>query len=200
VPLLIGATSFEGSLATNLGTKPEQILKVLGRRVEELRADYAEIGLELDDVELAYQAYGDATFVSPARYLARLMARKSVPVWLYHFDVVPEAWRKNSRGAPHGGEIPYVFKTASRLSRMSAAIGPSDAKIAELMHKAWVAFAENGDPNHSSLSVWKPVTSDSTPTLVVTSNGAKIDNQFEQPVLDFFDDRFRKLRRLFPTR
>ena len=65
VPLLIGATSFEGSLATKLGTKPEQILKLLGRRVEELRAKYAEIGLELDDVELAYQAYGDATCFCP---------------------------------------------------------------------------------------------------------------------------------------
>ena len=200
VPLLIGATSFEGSLATKLGTKPEQILKLLGRRVEELRAKYAEIGLELDDVELAYQAYGDATFVSPARYLARLMVRKGVPVWLYHFDVVPEARRENSRGAPHGGEIPYVFKTASRLSRMSAAIGPSDARIADLMHKAWVAFAKKSDPNHSSLSIWEPVTLDSTPTLVVTSDGAKIDHEFEKPVHDFFDDRFGKLRRLFPMR
>ena len=200
VPLLIGATSFEGSLATKLGTKPEQILKLLGRRVEELRAKYAEIGLELDDVELAYQAYGDATFVSPARYLARLMVRKGVPVWLYHFDVVPEARRENSRGAPHGGEIPYVFKTASRLSRMSAAIGPSDVRIADLMHKAWVAFAKKSDPNHSSLSIWKPVTLDSTPTLVVTSDGAKIDHEFEKPVHDFFDDRFGKLRRLFPMR
>ena len=200
VPLLIGATSFEGSLATNLGTKPEQILKLLGRRVEELRAEYAEIGFELDNKELAYQAYGDATFVAPARYLARLMAKKSVAVWLYHFDVVPEAQREKSRGAPHGGEIPYVFKTASRLSRMSAAIGPSDAKIANIMHNAWVAFAKSGDPNHSTLSIWKPVTEDSTPTLIVTPDGATVDYEFEQPVHDFFDDRFGKLRRLFPMR
>ena len=36
---------------------------------------------------------------------------------------------------------------------------------------------------------------DSTPTLVVTSDGAKIDHEFEKPAFfyDFFDDRFGKL-------
>ena len=84
--------------------------------------------------------------------------------------------------------------------QISAAIGSSDARIADLMHKAWVAFAKKSDPNHSSLSIWEPVTLDSTPTLVVTSDGAKIDHEFEKPVHDFFDDRFGKLRRLFPMR
>ena len=81
---------------------------------------------------------------------------------------------------------------------MSDALGPSDAKIAALMHNAWVAFAKSGDPNHSTLTIWKPITNGSIPTLVVTPDGARIDHEFESPLHNFLDDRFGRLRQLYP--
>ena len=198
VPMLIGATSYEASLAENVGTRPRQILNLLRPRLPQARTAYANAGQDLSDRELAYQAYGDATFVAPARYLARFMAKSGVPVWLYHFDVVPEAQRGSAKGTRHGGDIPYVFDLIDELPQLAEGVGPSDRSIAQNIHRAWVAFISNGDPNHQGLSNWALVDTESTPTLHVQAGGAETDLEFEAEIHDYFDDRFQRLRRLFP--
>ena len=77
-------------------------------------------------------------------------------------------------------------------------VGPSDRSIAQNIHRAWVAFISNGDPNHQGLSNWALVDTESTPTLHVQAGGAETDLEFEAEIHDYFDDRFQGLRRLLP--
>ena len=54
-------------------------------------------------------------------------------------------------GAPHGGEISYVFGTlaAGRGGPPSA-----DLAVSRMAQSYWVNFARNGDPNGPGLPTW----------------------------------------------
>ena len=73
-------------------------------------------GLSRDAIPtVADQVFGDATFVSGARHVARSFAAHGAPVYLYHFDYVLERRRGKVPGAAHGVEIPYVFDAFGKL-------------------------------------------------------------------------------------
>ena len=55
-------------------------------------------------------------------------------------------------GAPHGGEIAYVFGTLS--AGRGGAPTPEDQAVSRMAQSYWVNFAKTGDPNGAGLPAW----------------------------------------------
>ena len=90
--------------------------------------------------------------IAQAKAKARLNA---APAYLYWFTRVPAVLDGRPR-AFHCAEIPYVFANAERCPSMTDG-GPKAVALSGKMADAWIAFARNGNPNHSALPHWEPV-------------------------------------------
>lgn len=103
-------------------------------------------------------------FVVPALQLVTRFLKHGTPVWMYRFD-----WKSSAfgglLGACHALEIPFVFNTLDRPSRLLGD-GPVDRQLADRMHRAWIAFARNGDPNTPEIPHWPNYNLDERPTMV----------------------------------
>ena len=111
----------------------------------------------------------DALFIdnrSRKGVLEFVKARASVPgaapiySWLFNLE---SPWM-NGVVAWHNAEEPYMFHNAEYIE--TAYIPGVSEKLQDQMTGAWVAFAKTGDPNHSLILQWHPVTPDHTPTML----------------------------------
>jgi para-nitrobenzyl esterase len=98
---------------------------------------------------------------APARFIAAKSA-DGKPAWLYFFSYVPTEKRgPETQGAPHAGEIYYVYggqlggalATPSPNNPVSGPAMPSDQDrtMAAVMHACWVSFAKTGAPGRGCL-------------------------------------------------
>lgn len=181
VPLIIGANSNEGSLMTSYGVPPSQILGQVGPFLDEIRTTYPDA---TNDAELARQLYGDASFVAPARAIARA-ASKAAPTWLYHFSYLPNLQRGREPGASHALEIPFVFNTLSKVPFAPVLITAEDRAQAAILHACWVAFAKNGIPDCGGVK-W-PAVSDSRDELLEFGLDNAVRSEFRKPKLDLHE-------------
>jgi para-nitrobenzyl esterase len=77
-------------------------------------------------------------------------AMNGAPVFQYFFDYVPEVRRAdNPNGAPHAGELPFVFDTLNLDRRIAGKATAEDQKVADLVHACWVAFAKQAAPTRT---------------------------------------------------
>ena len=105
VPLLIGRTSNETSVALAFGLQPAALVARLGARRILVGPLYPGI---TDDAELGRQVVRDLVFTAFSRRIAVLQA-KQAPTYRDYFDRVPQAVRASRPGAAHGDEVPWVF-------------------------------------------------------------------------------------------
>ncbi|MEW4447380.1 carboxylesterase family protein [Qipengyuania sp. JC766] len=71
------------------------------------------------------------------------LAETGTPVFQYFFDYVPEALReRDPNGAPHAGELPFVFETLATYQLLPQGPSAEDTRVASLVHSCWVAFAK----------------------------------------------------------
>jgi len=95
----------------------------------------------------------DAVFRVPAIRMLEAQLPHA-PVWSYLFT-----WETPVFGgvlkSTHALEIPFVWDNLARQgSEMFTGTGDDRQPIADAMHRAWTAFAHNGDPNHGGLPAW----------------------------------------------
>lgn len=145
VPLLIGANSWEASLAV-LDDAYAQLL--LGPAYAGLLDSYRALGL--DDKAAREQLRTDLYFVQPGRHIAALHAKDN-PTWLYHFEMVPASLRALQPGAAHAGELPYLFGTPAS---MFATWDAKDRAVSADMMARWARFVAVGDPNPRGSRAW----------------------------------------------
>jgi para-nitrobenzyl esterase len=152
VPLLLGSNSADTAGNRVKATTKEQLFARFGQWSAQAKAAYDPDG-STDLAVLVARANDDFGQAEPARFAANAFAANGSPVYLYRFSYVQAAMREQLRaGAPHGGEIGYVFDTLS--PGWGGAPTPEDQAVARMAHSYWVNFAKAGDPNGPGLPAW----------------------------------------------
>jgi len=152
VPLLLGSNSADTAGNRIRATTKEQLFARFGQWSAQAKAAYDPDG-STDLATLVSRANDDFGQAEPARFAANAFAANGSPVYLYRFSYVQTAMREQLRaGAPHGGEIAYVFGTLS--AGRGGAPTPEDQAVARMAQSYWVNFAKTGDPNGPGLPPW----------------------------------------------
>jgi len=152
VPLLVGSNSADTAGNRIRATTKEQLFARFGQWSAQAKAAYDPDGTT-DLATLVSRANDDFGQAEPARFAANAFAANGSPVYLYRFSYVQTAMREQLRaGAPHGGEIAYVFGTLS--AGRGGAPTPEDQAVARMAQSYWVNFAKTGDPNGPGLPPW----------------------------------------------
>jgi para-nitrobenzyl esterase len=152
VPLLLGSNSADTAGNRVKATTKEQLFARFGQWSTQAKGAYDPDG-STELASLVARANDDFGQAEPARFAANAFAADGSPVYLYRFSYVQTAMRERSQaGAPHGGEIGYVFGTLT--AGPGTTLAPEDLAVARLAQGYWVNFAKTGDPNGAGLPTW----------------------------------------------
>lgn len=152
LPVILGSTTADSAGNRIRSASKEQFFARFGKWSEQAKAAYDPDGTT-DLATLLRMANDDFGQAEPARFAANAFAAIGAPVYLYRFGYVPTAMREQMRaGAPHGGEIPFVFGTLT--ARPGMTVSPQDQAVSQMMQSYWVNFARTGDPNGAGLPLW----------------------------------------------
>ena len=129
---------------------------------------------------------------APARFIAARSA-DGKPVWLYFFSYVAAEKRSpDYQGAPHAGELYYVFN--GQLSPMMSVPNPAnpvsgpahpsdeDKAMAATAHACWVSFAKTGAPVCGSVA-W-PKYDPKSDQLMEFGSPSGVRTNFRKAALD----------------
>ena len=152
VPIMLGSNSADTAGNRIRATTKEQFFARFGQWSAQAKAAYDPDGT----TELAMmvtRANDDFGQAEPARFAANAFAANGSPVYRYRFSYVQTAMRERMRsGAPHGGEIGFVFGTLT--DRPGSTVSPEDQVVSRMAQSYWVNFAKTGDPNGAGLPAW----------------------------------------------
>ncbi len=155
IPLIIGSNADEGTLlypeihaplveyAAQPFT-PDELYCILHDEFGDDAAGLFDLypGLRQGDYAARLELLGDSLIGSPARFYALQAAKTGQPVYLYFFTRLPRS-RRQTVGAYHFAESPYIFESANPVFPMDA----DDHEFARCMGAYWSQFARTGDPN-----------------------------------------------------
>jgi para-nitrobenzyl esterase len=155
VPVMLGSNSADTAGNRIKETTKEQLFARFGQWSTQAEAAYDPDG-KTDLATLIAKANDDFGQAEPARFAATAFATNGSPAYLYRFSYLQTAMRERMRdGAPHGGEINFVFGTLG-----TGGFGPplrptpEDLKVSRMAQSYWVNFARTGDPNGAGLPNW----------------------------------------------
>ncbi|WP_207669850.1 carboxylesterase/lipase family protein [Thermaerobacter sp. FW80] len=107
-----------------------------------------------------------AVFVRGMLATADAQAQVGAPVWAYRFDFETPVLG-GVLGACHALEIPFVFNNLDRAGAdRFTGTAPERYDVARMMHRAWIAFARQGDPQHDGLPPWPRYDRDERAVMV----------------------------------
>lgn len=150
VPLIIGSTSNETSVALAFGLEPAALVKKLGASRIFVAPLYPGID---DNAELGRQVVRDVAFTAFARRIAVLHSPRA-PTWRYYFDQLPQASRGREPGVDHGGEITAVFGTGDLCGCLKVKLTDDDRRSWTGVSSRWAAFAKTGKPDLATDATW----------------------------------------------
>ena len=152
VPILLGSNSADTAGNRIKATSKEQFFARFGQWGAQAKGAYDPEGTA-DLPAMIARANDDFGQAEPARFAANAFAANGSPAYLYRFSYVQAAVREQMRaGAPHGGEIGYVFGTL--MARPGTTLSPEDLAVSRMAQSYWVNFARTGDPNGPGLPAW----------------------------------------------
>jgi para-nitrobenzyl esterase len=152
VPVLLGSNSADTAGNRVRATTKDELFARFGKWSAEARAAYDPDG-STDLATLVSRANDDFGQAEPARFAANAFAANGSPVYLYRFSYVASALREKLRnGAPHGGEISFVFGTVTAAPGSTPSA--DDRAVSRMAQSYWVNFAKTGDPNGPGLPAW----------------------------------------------
>ncbi|OKL58232.1 hypothetical protein UA08_06392 [Talaromyces atroroseus] len=129
-PLFIGSNNYEVGLF-------RAIFDVEGVTFSEAQWDYLNFVI----------------YTCPASYRARYNVQNNIPTWRYrYFGEFPNLRLTTNpdSGAWHGSEVPLIFNTDTDIQNLVART-TAEAKIADYLRKAWVAFATDPEGGLASI-------------------------------------------------
>ena len=155
VPLMLGSNSADTAGNRIRATTKEQLWARFGQWSAQAKEAYDPDG-STELATLISRANDDFGQAEPARFAANAFAANGSPVYRYRFSYVQTAMRERMRtGAPHGGEIAFVFGTLG-TGGFGPPIPPTDQDraVSRMAQSYWVNFAKTGDPNGADLPAW----------------------------------------------
>ncbi len=151
LPLILGNTSDDGSVAVAFGIDPADVIKRLGVARIAVRALYPGVK---DDRELGRQVARDLVFTMAARWTADRHSRLA-PSWRYYFDYTAVKDRaKFPNGVPHGGDILFVLNTGDIFHGAKGILTDEDREFARRVSDYWFEFARTGKPASKGGPEW----------------------------------------------
>ena len=162
LPLMVGSNADEGTLLyPNIRSPlveyaghpftPQELNRIIHEEFGEEAGTLFDLypGLREGDYAARIALLGDSLIGSPARFYALQAARAGQPVFIYFFTRTPPSPRQTA-GAFHFAETPYIFESANPILPMDA----QDHAFAKRMGAYWVQFARRGDPNCQPHPQW----------------------------------------------
>ncbi len=140
VPLLIGNTSNEASIAAAFGVDTARLLDQLGRAKVLVKVLHPGVA---DEAQLSREVMRDAVFTAYAKRIATLHTTKA-PTWRYYFSHRPAGSRADPGGVGHGGEVPYVLGTVRSCACLGPTLDATDDAVERRVGDAWAGFARAG--------------------------------------------------------
>ncbi len=149
MPMMIGTTSAD--LPVKFPPSPQSPLSYF--RVDEKKArDVYDPDGNLSPAVVYAMVGVDMTMHEPARFVAKQMTQRGMPVWLYRFDYVAESLGPRTGGAAHASELPFLFETLD--ARYGRATTEKDRVAAQSFSAYFANFAKTGNPNGRGLTGW----------------------------------------------
>ena len=99
---------------------------------------------------------------------------------------------KESEGAPHASEIPFVFGTLPVWQEMRH-YELSDRQYAPVVQEYWVNFAKTGDPNGGSLVKWPKFDPEKRAYLDFVDGAPVAKEGLRRPVCDLYSENQKRL-------
>jgi para-nitrobenzyl esterase len=154
VPLLAGSNSADTAGNRIKATTKDEFFARFGKWSAQAKAAYDPDGAT-ELATMVSRANDDFGQAEPARFAANAFATNGSPAYLYRFSYVASAMRERMRnGAPHGGEIGFVFGTLGAGPGPASKPSPEDLAVSRMAQSYWVNFARTGDPNGAGLPAW----------------------------------------------
>lgn len=176
IPVMIGSTRTESTLALMNAPPPEIDQADLLRRVRDLVGTSAAATIDAfrdanpgaSPTDLYYLIASDHSYNAPTMKIAeRRAALHAAPVYLYYFTWETPVLDGRVK-SPHTIEIPFAFDNVEIMSRLTGG-GPEAQALADKVSDTWIAFARLGNPNNPKIPEWPPYDAGSRNTLVINS-------------------------------
>jgi para-nitrobenzyl esterase len=119
----------------------------------------------------------------------------------YHFEFARVPPGRESVGAVHGSDVPYVFGTLSfGIGGGPLAVGAAprvpanavDRQVSDVMQRYWTNFAKTGDPNGAGLPVWPKFDPQSRAYIQFTDLGPVAKEGLRRPYCDLFIENVKR--------
>jgi len=105
----------------------------------------------------------------------------------YQFQFSRSAPGKETLGAPHGSEVPYVFGTLAG-PRYNA----TDQQVSAAMQQYWTNFAKTGDPNEGKLPRWPKFDPAARAYLDFTDAGPVAREGLRRNICDLYTEKLKR--------
>ena len=199
LPLLIGNNSRER-------TPPPASSEDLAKAMEAMYGPLAPRALALYQLKAAQssvqQAAPDSLYGGAgAQWVVDSMYRCPVVAQLvwhgaaggvgYEYQFDRAAPGRESAGAVHGAEVPYVFGAPN--GGRGANYTDTDRELSSAIQQYWTNFAKNGDPNRPGLPKWSKFDSASRPYMEFTDRGPSPSEGLRRPFCDLYVDNVKRL-------
>ncbi|MGD9723047.1 MAG: carboxylesterase/lipase family protein [Pirellulales bacterium] len=167
VPVIVGSNADEGTslAAQNVPPSSELFLTAAKRKYGDLAEQFNKVypvTSESDVRDAFLHSMRDEWFTWEMRTWARMTQKAGQKAYQYYFTRVPPRPERQSLGAYHAAEIPYVF---DNLAITNWSLEPVDTALAKAMSDTWVRFAATGDPNGDGAPAWTAYGSGAEPYL-----------------------------------
>ncbi|MFT3880958.1 MAG: carboxylesterase family protein [Gemmatales bacterium] len=183
VPLIIGSNSNEASVAEAFGVDPKKLVEHVGILKLVRRELYPDVH---DEAQYGREVVRDMVFLTFAKRIAETHSLQS-PAFRYYFDYVPDQIRGKEPGVPHGGEIVFVFGSASLSKTYHNLFSNPDRLMSFKVGNYWHAFAKTGRPEVEGQPTW-PSTNRGQNNVLEFGSPITPRNDFMKKRLDAFDE------------
>ena len=150
VPLIIGNTSDDGSIAADFGLDPAAIVKRLGAARIVVKSLYPT---GIADDQLGRETVRDLVFSAFARRIAYLHTARA-PTWRYYYGYVPSGVRGRTPGVAHGSDVALTMGTLDLCQCLGAPASEQDREASRRIVTLWFNFARSGTPVPGDAASW----------------------------------------------